>query len=290
MNKISFFVLFITIFSFFGMSKVYAEDGYLQCYEECTTDLEKKHKVRSYVYSNASTSELWTNIRIYKTVHIVNLNTGGVNSYRATIVPPEDDTDDVNIQVYEISASSIVKNKIKPAADAFRNLSKVANAVTIPSSVVPGAWDFINCAYCENNVNDFVSRTLQGQIETVTTTIATVTAVLGLTYTAIPNTYRIGLEAGGYIEVEMKLLNTPVALTLKVIKVVDNNNNTVPLIAAGLKNLGLQIASFVDIININNKIKDFNFGAPVRMGYVRIRDCTPNPDYTGKPGQDPCEP
>jgi Cu/Ag efflux protein CusF len=289
MNKIISFALFITLFSFFGISKVYATDVYLQCYEQCS-DMQKKKMVRSNVYHNATPDELFSGKRVYKKAHVVNLITGEVNSYRAIIMPPEYDYDDVYVSVGEMSVSSDVKNKIEPARKAFRALKVAASKVTIPKSEIGDAWDFVNCAYCENNVNDFISSSLQGKIETVSVTVATVTQILGLTQTAIPNIYRVNLESGGYIEIKMTLLNTPVVMAIKVLKVVDNNNNTVPLKAEGLNNLRIQVATFQDIIGINNKIRDFNFGAPVRMGYVTISSCTPNPDYTGNPGESPCDP
>ncbi|MGK0409760.1 MAG: hypothetical protein ACJASB_001918 [Shewanella psychromarinicola] len=82
----------------------------------------------------------------------------------------------------------------------------------------------------------------------------------------MPDTFRIGLESGGYLELLITLNNEPTTLKVVVTKAVDQNNNTVPFSADKLRSLIIQVSSINRATSIDTFLNNFNLAIPHMMG------------------------
>jgi hypothetical protein len=68
-----------------------------------------------------------------------------------------------------------------PLVDLERARSQLLNAgsnLTVPNSVISDAWQFTNCAFCENNVDSFLNNNFSGEILTVQLTLTAIVKLL----------------------------------------------------------------------------------------------------------------
>ena len=247
------------------------EDVYLECFD-CSNS-----EITSQAFNWTQNKSIPT--RNYQ-VHIADIVNGTVTSFEADrYFEPMEDNFIVN--VYAITSSSnlqAIVEKYKTEVDSL--IESVKSLQSIPISVIPHAWAFINCAYCAyctNDVEQYVQNTLNGKILPATKALAELTSVFGLIKTNIPNVFRIPLAAGGYVEVKIKLNAEPLSLNLYMVKVVDKDRNTLPELAEGLNYLRVIFSNRQNAAKANGYI--FSFGFIIRWetqinGVVTITNCT----------------
>src|SRR5690606_11724326 len=97
------------------------------------------------------------------------------------------------------------------------------NDLVIPISVIPSAWAFTNCAYCANDVADYIRS--NSDVHTVWLQIVSIAQLLGLSGGPSAERHVIRLEDGGEIEIEIKLTDT--SISIDIVKVTDPGNNEV---------------------------------------------------------------
>ncbi|WP_434952874.1 hypothetical protein ACRWQL_06965 [Shewanella sp. HL-SH4] len=262
----------ICIMAFIMFSTSSYANNYVECYD-CSSE-EMKSIALTWAKNNISVSEAQNNVR--KDVHLINILNNDAESYRVhlqlvQIPPPLPSTylpfgEKINTPIEILGPLSDLK--------ASRSqLLSAGSTLTIPSSVISDAWQFTNCAFCENNVDDFLNSHLNGEILTVQLTLTAIVKTFGLIETGIPETFRINLESGGYLELLIKLNNEPTSLKVVVTKAVDQDNNTVPFSADKLRRLIIQVSSLNRATSIDAFINNFNFAIPHRMGFITITDC-----------------
>lgn len=172
-----------------------------------------------------------------------------------------------------------IKLKASELKIAVAEAESVSGDITIPETVVSHPWEWVNCAYCENDVHDFI--TSQSNLTGILYTIEEITRGLGLLKTSLPNTYEIPMQGGGKVRIKITL-DANTKLIIKIHQVIDKNNNNVPLQVAGLG--GLRIRVNGDAATINYWINAFNMGiVDIPNGTVTITDCEALPSC-GEPG------
>lgn len=268
----------IGVFVFlWGYSHSANADNFLEC-NACSNSQELA-AVNTWAKGNISVSEAQSGVT--KELSVINLYQAKITTYRVglkqTPVPPPIFNDYLPYST-PITTPAYYKQLMQDFRVAKQALDASFNNLVIPTSEVSSAWQFVSCAFCENNVSRFLNDSLYGDIRTVTLTVETLAQTFGLLSTGIPNTYLITLEAGGHLEIVMTLTNDPISLKVVVTKVVDENGNTVPFTSDKLKNLLVQIASIRQAEQINSFINRFQLYVPIKMGYVVITDCPDSED------------
>lgn len=165
---------------------------------------------------------------------------------------------------------------------SLKTLRTSVEASTIPKEVIAEAWDYVNCGYCSNNIESYLINTFSGDVETVLQLTEALANAFSLIDTSdISNVYRMQLEAGGYIEVEVTILGN-VHLKIDVKKVVDPDNNTVPSDSGELVNYRIYVSNLLRNGKINSAINPLMLKIPTTAtGVVIIIEC--NNTGTGGP-------
>ena len=123
-----------------------------------------------------------------------------------------------------IATSVYVKEKLDSLDKAVGELATASENSTVPIAVVPDAWQFVNCASCENDLSDYLNEQLRFQVETMTQTMQVVAEIFGVSTTGVPDIFQVSLEGGGSVEFSAQLFNDPLKLKITVIKVIDRDN------------------------------------------------------------------
>ncbi|WP_144204422.1 hypothetical protein [Shewanella sp. KCT] len=228
----------------------------------------------TWAKNNISDSEARSNV--HKDVHLINILNNDAESYRVHLqlvqMPPPLPSTYLPFGE-KINTPAEVLGPLANLKKARSQLSSAGNNLTIPTSVISDAWQFTNCAFCENSVDRFLNTNLNGEILTVQLTLTAIAQTFGLIETGIPDTFRINLESGGYLELLIKLNNEPTSLKVIVTKAVDQDDNTVPFSADKLRSLIIQVSSVHRAAGIDAFLNNFNLAIPHRMGVITITDC-----------------
>jgi len=181
-----------------------------------------------------------------------------------------------------VTTSTYVKEQLVSVDNAVADFARASQKDEVPKTVIPDAWQFVNCAACENDLSDYLNSQLIFQLETMTQSMQIVADIFGISTTGIPDIFQVSLAGGGTVEFSAKLFNDPVKLKITVIKVIDKDNNTVPFQDKQLKNLILKLSDLNSARNVNTYIMNFQFYVPLRTGYVTVMNCLPG-------NEDPCK-
>lgn len=180
---------------------------------------------------------------------------------------------DGKVTMSRISTPSTVKQYMDGLVSANASFKQVAQQIVIPVNVVRDAWEYVNCAYCENKIRNYAGSTLAAEALVVKQSISALATAFGLVQTGFVNQYSMPLAGGGEVIVELGVSKLD-TLTLKVVKVIDENDNTIPPTPNGLKDLKIIIETNQDAARINTFINQFNFRVPPGVtGVVKITDC-----------------
>lgn len=261
-------------------SKTGLTSNYIECYE-CSDEIMES-KAYSWAYENLNI----TFDDIYTDVHVINLVENEILSFKVkkifnSLIPPNMIYNRpeamFKISGIKVDTPNVIKQPMVEFQNAKAKLKSASDALVIPTSIIQDAWQFTNCAYCENHVESFFNESLSGEILTVQMTLGTLASSFGLLKTAIPNTYRISLEGGGYLQFSVILNNQPISVVVTITKVVDRDGNTVPFLSKDLQNLNISISSPERANQINSYILPYNFYIPLTSGYTTITDCIIDP-------------
>lgn len=246
--------------------------------EVCTgCDINQiKQNAHNYSYPQLAKMQLGDQI-LY---HSLDLNTYTTTSVRLTVheMPFLQTTKKIFVQEV-IATTPALTQRMQNLKAAVAEATDASNSITIPASLISHPWEWVNCAYCENDVNDFLkSRTNMNQ---ALYNIEEIAKAIGLLKSNLPNTYQIAMENGGFVRIKLSV-DANGKLYIKIWQVVDKNNNTVPLMAVGLA--GMRIKVDGDAALINYWINAFSLGVyDIPRGTVTITDCKSLPSC-GKPG------
>lgn len=151
--------------------------------------------------------------------------------------------------VRETVPSDKFKSDIKNVKNERNKVKTEVESDGIPINIVSSAWRIPGRSYVVNDLKDYIKANVQTAI--ATTKLQSYASSMGLIKTPLPNVFKIPLDAGGYVEVE---LNAAGGLTfeVKLKKVIDSDNNTLPLKKSEVQYQSFRIspgASYIDDLN-----------------------------------------
>lgn len=187
------------------------------------------------------------------------------------------------VRYTKIQTEPTIQTRMDAVVAADNVLKAAAKELIVPKHVIPNAWEFVNCAYCQTHLQTFLNNSMPGQIETVAQVVNHIAQTLGLVQTSLPNVFKLNLEAGGSVTFKLTLTNSPMELEVELKTVTDESGNIVPFNAASLKGLNLYINKLEQVHMINRYIWHYNLHLPIRTGRGTIIDC-PRPDADSCPG------
>tara|TARA_R100001377_G_C3180985_1_gene106642 strand:- start:279 stop:1100 length:822 start_codon:yes stop_codon:yes gene_type:complete len=170
-----------------------------------------------------------------------------------------------------ITSSSRFKENMQRLKKARKQVKTEVEAGGIPSSVVSSAWRIPGRSYVVNNIEDYIKSNVQVAI--ATTKIQSYASAMGLIKTPLPNTFRIKLDAGGYIEVKIEAA-AGLTFGVKLEKIVDSDNNTLPFNKSDMKNQFYRVSPNAGYINdINDLMRNWGLSNKnLFKGSVEIHD------------------
>ncbi len=178
-----------------------------------------------------------------------------------------------SVALSKVQTEATIQMQMSEIVAADNEMKAAAKALVVPNSVVSNAWEFVNCAYCQTRIRDFLNNSIPGQIETLVQVVNHFAQTLGLVQTSLPNIFKMNLESGGNVTFKLTLTNSPVELEIELMSVTDEGGNVVPFNAANLKGLNLYITNPAQANIINTFIMHYSMYIPVRTGRVTITDC-----------------
>ncbi|WP_158769990.1 hypothetical protein [Paraglaciecola sp. L1A13] len=241
---------------------------------------QRNAKANTWAMQNISNSSL--GIANAQSVNIVDLSNREISTFKVwkqmtTLPPPHPST-----PLPYTSAQNTpepVQNHMDALITAFSNLKSKADSIVFPTSPETGiidAWSFVNCAFCQNDVNTFLNESMYGELRAAELTLVSIAEAFGLIQTSISDSFKIGLESGGELIIKLTILadsSDGDYLEVEIVEVIDADNNSVPQNAAGLSGLNIRVGSENQANHINLLIGAFGYFIPVRTGVVTIKDC-----------------
>jgi len=237
-----------------------------ECYGCSAADLKDSARSWGQSYVTRGRSE---------ELHLIDIKSTKVTTFKVTKEKISRDEKRRGISPRIFLSSARTPNRIVDPMKQLKNhvgyVKQALNPMVIPASVIPESWALLNCGYCDSNVKDYINNHASGEIERVTLTLDHIIRMFGLTQTSIPNNYQIPLESGGYLILELVITNN--SMEVRVVKSIDEDNNSVPFDSKNLKGRGMQIRNLDNADRINSHLKRFGLYIPRRKGVTYITDC-----------------
>lgn len=151
------------------------------------------------------------------------------------------------------------------------NVESASGSFQIPKNVLENAWEYVSCAYCANDMEVYIRNI--GTLVTAAANIEAAFRVLGILATSLPSTYEISLESGGKARFILEV-GSDGKLLLKIISIIDSNNNSVPAVAIGLDRLNVKLGGAVNADLLNRYLVPLGYYVPTGLiGRGTIREC-----------------
>ena len=171
----------------------------------------------------------------------------------------------------KIASSSKFKSDIRRLKTARKKVKEEVESGGIPSSVVSSPWKIPGRSYVVNDIRDYIKSNVKAAI--VTTKIQSYASAMGLLKTPLPNVFKVNLDAGGYVEVKIEAASG-INFDVTIEKVVDIDNNTLPLKKSDMKNTFYRVspnAAYID--DLNRLLRSWNLSNNNQFrGTVKIHD------------------
>lgn len=204
-------------------------------------------------------------------VNVIDFYSNRENTFAVSLYIGDGPVRPSDFKAKSIITSSKFKKNIKALKKARKEVKTEVESGGIPSSVVSSAWRIPGRSYVVNNIEDYIKNNVQAAI--VTTKIQRYASAMGLMKTPLPDTYRINLDAGGYLEVKIEAA-AGLTFGVKLEKVVDSDNNTLPFNKSDMKNQFYQVSPNAGYINdINTLMRNWGLSNKnLFQGSVKIHD------------------
>ncbi|WP_323815961.1 hypothetical protein [Cellvibrio sp. NN19] len=124
-------------------------------------------------------------------------------------------------QIAQTSPKVVNPSASYAESDQLKNTVK---SITIPSKVLANSWAFTNCAYCENDVADYIKS--HSQLPTVWHQYVSTPQGKNLNNDRTRERLGIKLEDGGTIGIETR--TTDDSISIDIVTITDPNGNNVP--------------------------------------------------------------
>ena len=160
------------------------------------------------------------------TANVIDFINNREKTFSASVLIGERELRDSDFIILEQLSSVKFKNNITNLKKEMRKVKVEVESDGIPTSIVSSPWRIPSKSYVANDLKDYIKNNVAAAI--LTTKLQNYAQVLGLINTPLPNIFRVNLDAGGYVEVE---INAAAGLTfdVNIKKVVDSDNNTLPI-------------------------------------------------------------
>jgi len=249
-------ILVIGIFMSFFSAISYAQGPYVDLCDSCN-EAQMDSMAYDWVQANVSRSEAQEGVR--KEYHVIDTDNQSVKSYEVWKRPQN--THPVGYvyvpRIIEIETPLNIQEGAETLFTEFTNLSAAIQGFTIPEEVIENPWQLTGCAFCENDIADFIRSS--GEINMTMQRIENGLIFLNLAGERITKTWVIPLEAGGSITIEIELVNGGDIASVKVVNVIDADNNNVPLQPSGLSGSLLIRVENQSHASINHYLVRFGF-------------------------------
>lgn len=278
MNTLNVKHLFLIFFSFLFTSTVSANTDIIGRCDSCT-ESQKRTLAEQSAVAYMTAAERASYGQIIKIINIADLKSDTLITFRVTSLrlPVGGGTPVYGHQTVLITSSSTVQSKFNNVIHAKSDLKNAIEGSVIPTSVIGHPWEFVNCAYCENNIQDYLRATTSGKVESLWLNIQVLALSFGVLQAGLPATYTISLQGGGKIIIDTSV-SADMQLIVKIVKVIDADNNTVPNTSTNLKDMSIWIPNLEAGNSINIYIGSFGFNVPSgSVGIVTIEECTKDP-------------
>lgn len=208
-------------------------------------------------------------------VHVLDFERGEVESYLLLKIQKEEfGKRFFSIEKHLIESPLELKQKTYKAKLATETLQASVKLARIPSTVVLDPWEFIWCAYCVGDIEDFFNSTFRSEIIVWERVISDIDTALGISNTL---EVRITLEFmnGGSITFSTRAnTNKPGVEVTKVLSVLDESNNQIPLKSSDAIGITLRIPNATRGATISESLNTWDLGLPKEaIGLVDIIKC-----------------
>lgn len=222
------------------------------------------------IYDKKSSAESWTSNNTprngtTKQLNVIDLTNNSITTYDTRIITRYQSY----VYPYGYTYQPVVTETQTPSdiANTANNLfakksqfSTTINNIVIPESVIPSSWAFTNCAYCANDVSDYIANNTN--VHTLWLQMVSIAGLLGVSNGPTAERHVIKLADGGKIEIEIKLTDTSV--TIDVVKITDPNNNDVPKTSSQLHSGMTFRTSEIYFAHFDHYL--------IKLGYISNRD------------------
>lgn len=264
-------ILFIS-YSFSGVAKA---DEYISCNGCSSSDISAA--ADSWGLKNISKSDSQKNKR--KKIHIVDLINFKSSSY---LVSKKNSNGTFYIEKNRISPSKELKEKLDDVIESKEQMNLMSSDLVIPTDVIKDPWEFVGCSYCITDLQNFLNNSLQGQISQFNSVVQTLAHTFGLISAPYQQTFTLKFAGGGSTTFEVKQVsNTYDFVIVKVLQVVDESGNEIPLTRADAQFNSLRIPSYDRWQIINDYLWRYRLSIPpTQGGIVIITECPRAPHDT----------
>ncbi|MDO6488931.1 hypothetical protein Q4503_14590 [Colwellia sp. 6_MG-2023] len=259
------------------LTNVSLADNFVQC-DNCSV-----HEMRLAAY-DWTLKNVAEGSSISEVINVINFSSFEVISYKTGWEKeklPMDDWYTWLPTLTEVTASAEIESRLKNVQISYENIKSLNSGVTIPTSAMADAWEYVGCAYCQSRIEEHLSSLTSIQINAFSQAVGSIVSMFPAVDTSkLSNVYKFPLDAGGYAYVNMDVIADS-TITFTLVKVVDSDGNEVPKKADDLSALRIYVSTASSNANINSYIRDFFFYIPLTTtGTVTITDC----GGTGIPG------
>lgn len=236
-------------------------DGIIECYD-CDETGRNIH-VSIWGFSHFSQYEI--DNKIMKEVTLIDLYNLTALTYKVHYSAP--------LNIERTVSNRTNANALQALADIKRDFSVFnaeASGIAIPKEIIDNPWRLVNCAYCKNDISDFINGSLQGRVKTVEATVINIAQTFDLINTSVPNVFLMPFEAGGFAKLRLTILAQPIKLEVEIIEVVDKDNNTISIEPSKLKGMNIRVSDLGQSRFINTILGPFALMVPMKTGIVTI--------------------
>lgn len=192
------------------------------------SESDKSALAKSYALDNISPNEAKQGVK--KTFHVIDMVDGSVTTFEAYKIykylpylnPP---TSVYRPAAIPIVTSAAVISKASELKQTLTTLSKELNTITIPANIIDSAWEFPNCSYCANDISDYLNS--HSDVTTGFTKVEKIMNWLNIVKGKLNEVWILDLAVGGKIHVKFNLVQQDNVIVVEIVKVIDDNNNTV---------------------------------------------------------------
>lgn len=236
-------------------------DGIIECYD--CDETEKNIHISIWGFSHFSQNEI--NNKIIKQVTLIDLYNLTAYTYDTYFSAP--------LSIERKISNRVNENALHALRDIKRDFSVFnaeASGLAIPKEIIDNPWRLVNCAYCKNDISDFINGSMQGKLKTVEATVINIAQTFDLINTSVPNEFLMPFEAGGFVKLRLTILAQPIKLEVEIIEVVDQANNTISTEPSKLKGMNIRVSDLTQSRFINTILGPFALMVPMQTGIVTI--------------------